>query len=358
MQGGRPGRPAASPAASTARGQDRLRGPRRRGALLCLLAVAAAGSAVAGVWLRGAVATVPLSQEQISQAVSGTAAGTEHRLPPEASEGDAAPVSTATPAPSPLLAPDGPPAGFAQLTAALTALAADREVGISLVELGGPQPQRWSLAGDHVFFAASTYKLPTLMWNAEMLATGRVHSGDVICYQASDAEPGWFSDYAVGSCFTRQQLAVRIGRYSDNTAGHMLVRNLGGSAALNAYARRAGATHSSFFYPNTTTAGDLASLLVAEAGGARGGEAAQRWLYPLLTRTATVSEQGLAAGVPASATVMHKAGWADDVEHDAALVTGSPAGGYVVAVCTHGEVSWDFIARVSSRVWAYESRRS
>src|SRR5438552_714960 len=39
--------------------------------------------------------------------------------------------------------------------------------GVSLVELGGPYPQSWNLSGDQSLVAASTYKQPVLMEDAQ-----------------------------------------------------------------------------------------------------------------------------------------------------------------------------------------------
>jgi beta-lactamase class A len=97
---------------------------------------------------------------------------------------------------------------------------------------------------------------------------------------------------------------------------------------------------------------------LAEATGRLGGAAAQTWLYPLLT--GTVEETGIPAGVPAGTTVVHKTGWYDTVEDDAALVNG-PHGQYVLVVCTDGDASdagWSLLAQISQRVWQYEQSRS
>jgi beta-lactamase class A len=124
---------------------------------------------------------------------------------------------------------------------------------------------------------------------------------------------------------------------------------------LNAYARTHGAEHSAFYYPNRTTAGDLASLWTSEARGHAGGQAAQQWLYPLLTSTAF--ERGIPAGVPVSARVVHKVGWIDSTLNDAALVT-APGASYVLAITTDGlggDSGWALVARISAVVWKYET---
>src|SRR5207237_9790783 len=127
-------------------------------------------------------------------------------------------------------------------------------LAVALIELGGPDPEAWSLAGSQQFEAASTYKLPLLMWIAQMVAAGQLDVAGEVCYLDSDWEDGWFTDYTTGDCFTRQELAARVGLYSDNTAAHMLVRDLGRSDSLNAFARAYGATVSIVDDVTTTTA--------------------------------------------------------------------------------------------------------
>ena len=247
------------------------------------------------------------------------------------------------------------------LTAAVEQLAQDSggTVGVALIELGGTTPLVWSYNGSEVFTAASTYKLAALMMEAQNIAAGKTSPDGLVCYEDADYEAGWFDDYADGACFTRTQLAERAGLYSDNTAGHMLVRDLGGADALNSWAASVGATESVFFTANTTSATDLALLWAAEAKGALGGAAAQAWLYPMITGTAT--EAGIPSGVSARSVVVHKTGTIDQVENDAALVISGPNGAYVLTVMTDGiggTAGWQLIADVSSKVWTFEAARS
>jgi beta-lactamase class A len=247
------------------------------------------------------------------------------------------------------------------LTATVDALvaASGGSASVTLVELGGATPITWSLNGGEMFTAASTYKLAALMMEAENVAAGATDSNGYVCYQDSDYEDGWFDDYSDGACFTRLELAQRAGLHSDNTAGHMLVRDLGGADALNAWAAAAGATDSVFFTDNTTTSDDLAALWSAEAKGKLGGSAAQAWLYPLLVGTST--EAGIPTGVASRSAVVHKTGTIDLVENDAALVQSGPKGAYVLTVMTDnlgGEAGWQLIASISSAVWSFEAARA
>ena len=102
---------------------------------------------------------------------------------------------------------------------------------------------------------------------------------------------------------------------------------------------------------------DLAFIWAAEAKGDLGGSAAQAWLYPLLTNTRT--ESGVPAGV-SGATVVHKTGTIDLVDNDAALVTSSASGPYVLVVMTDGlggPDGWQLIANISTVVWRFEAAR-
>ena len=268
-------------------------------------------------------------------------------------------VSTPKPAPTLTLTTVLGPSGFDQLKADLNAMAAQSgaQVGISLQELSGPGRQNLALNGTAAFYAASEYKLPLLMAEAQQVATGQASASDTLCYDPYDPEDGWFDDYEPGSCFSRAELAMRAGRYSDNTAARILVRYLGGPGALNAYARAAGMTNSALWLPNTTTANDLAAAWVSEAMGQLGGPSAQGWLYPILTHTA--SESGIPAGLPATATVVHKTGDMYATQEDAAYVINGHVR-YVLAVAVAGldeANGWNLIQRISARVWRYEASR-
>ena len=282
--------------------------------------------------------------------------GTKQVMPQEATAASGTRIGTSAMAAAPVAAARD----SSVLVAALQQLVAESGalVSVTVVELGGLDRLTWSLDGGAVFTAASTYKLVVLMMEAQNIASGSTDPNGLVCYQDSDYEAGWFDDYAAGECFTRNELASRAAQQSDNTAGHMLVRDVGGGDALNAWAASVGTTDSAFSDPNTTTATDLAVLWTAEAKGSLGGASAQAWLYPLLTGTTT--EAGVPAGVSGS-TVVHKTGAIDAVENDAALVTAGPDGAYVLVVMTDGlggAAGWALIASISATVWQTEQSRT
>jgi beta-lactamase class A len=262
--------------------------------------------------------------------------------------------------PGALAGDNGSHPSFDRLQAVVTQLmrAAGATGGVTVTELGGPGPQTWSYQGDQQLVAASTYKLPLLMEEAQNVVAGRWHGTDSLCYQEGDWEDGWYTDYQEGTCLSRAQLEHRVGHDSDNTAAHILIRYGGGSDALNQYAKAHGAQGSSFFVPNNTTTNDLARLWADEAGGRAGGRAAQQYLYPMLTHTSF--EAGIPAGLPRGTTVVHKIGDLGGTINDAALVQQGPKGAYVLAICTQGQGGdggWKLVADVSRAVWGYESSR-
>ena len=267
----------------------------------------------------------------------------------------ATPIPLATPTPTPAVHPAWTP-----LAASIQALvdAAGAQAGVELIELGGKVPATFADNPSMTFGAASDYKLVALMAEAQGIAAGSIDPRGLVCYEDSDYEDGWFNDYGPGACFTRNELAARAGLYSDNTAGHMLVRDLGGSDALNAFARKYGATGSDLFDTNTTTAHDLAVLLAAESAGQLGGPAAQAWLYPVLTNSRY--EAGIPAGLQKGQKAIHKTGELDLEVNDAALVTGGANGAYVLVVLTDsagGDAGWTLIAQISAAVAKYEAAR-
>ena len=120
----------------------------------------------------------------------------------------------------------------------------------------------------------------------------------------------------------------------------------------------ADAASSALWSPNTTTPDDLTAAWVNEALGRLGGNAAQHWLFALLTHT--VSEQGIPAGLPASAQVIHKTGTMYGTEIDSAYVISGRVS-YVVSIAVAGlneADGWSRIAQISARIWQYESSRS
>src|SRR5438874_12027997 len=111
------------------------------------------------------------------------------------------------------------PSAFDTLQADLQAIAAQSgaQVGISLQELSGPRRNNLSLNGRQSFYAASAYKVPLLICEAQQVASGQASPSERLCCDPRDADSGWCTHYGDGACFTRDTLAVRAARASHPT---------------------------------------------------------------------------------------------------------------------------------------------
>ena len=85
---------------------------------------------------------------------------------------------------------------------------------------------------------------------------------------------------------------------------------------------------------NTTTAGDLGTILTAIAKGRAASDASCREMLEVLARQEF--NDGIPAGVPPGTRVAHKTGWITGITHDAAVVYPDGADPYVLIVLTRG----------------------
>jgi len=91
---------------------------------------------------------------------------------------------------------------------ALAAPASERTLK-PVAAASGPAPSTWEVGGSLPMNAASTYKLPALMEEAQLVAAGKLDPAGQVCYQDGDWEDGWFDDYTTGACYSRAELANR-----------------------------------------------------------------------------------------------------------------------------------------------------
>lgn len=184
---------------------------------------------------------------------------------------------------------------------------------------------------DRYFPAASTLKLPAVLWAAEAIAAGTLDPDEIMLITDSDREPG------TGILHTRptgEAYAVRILMelaitHSDNTAFAMLLRRLGGrSALLAAMAARggqpldqAGTTH--------LTPRELGHWLLRLWQGEGPAPAERERILTWLQRTRFPDR--MAAGVPAGVAVAHKIGTLPDAVHDAGIVL-APGRPYILVI--------------------------
>ena len=246
-------------------------------------------------------------------------------------------------------------------TAAIEARAAQTEgevVRVVAYRLDGKGP-RIELRGDSLVHAASTMKVPVMIALAQRADRGLLRLDDAILLQNQFASIVDGSPYAlskgddsddsvyerVGERVPMRWLATRMITHSSNLATNTLLtvvsadsvtaltRTLGTTRMIvrrgveDGPAFRAGLN-------NTTTAHDLAVLLVAIATNRAASAASCAWMRDVLF--AQAYNTAIPAGLPRGTRIAHKTGDITRVEHDAALVYPDHGAPYVLVVLTSG----------------------
>lgn len=241
---------------------------------------------------------------------------------------------------------------------ARAAQTAGATVRVVAYRLDGRGP-RIVLRGDSLVHAASTMKLPVLIALAQRADRGLLNLDDAMPLRNQfvsivDGSPYTLnkSDDSDDSVYERvgervpiRWLATRMITHSSNLATNTLLsvvaadsvtamtRTLGATRMLvrrgveDAPAFRAGLN-------NTTTAADLAALLVAIATDHAASPASCAWMRDVLF--AQFFNSAIPSGLPKGTRIAHKTGDITRVEHDAALVYPSRGAPYVLVVLTSG----------------------
>ncbi|MBC7840785.1 MAG: serine hydrolase [Gemmatimonadaceae bacterium] len=219
--------------------------------------------------------------------------------------------------------------------------------------------QRIVVRGDSLVHAASTMKVPVLIALAQGADRGTLHLDDAVAltnrftsivdgspYTLDKADDSDDSVYErVGERVPMRWLATRMITHSSNLATNTLLTVVAADS-VTALTRTLGATRmvvrrgvedNPAFRAglnNTTTASDLAALLVAIATNRAASRESCAWMRDVLFAQAFNSS--IPAGLPPGTRVAHKTGDITRVEHDAALVYPARGAPYVLVVLTSG----------------------
>ena len=240
------------------------------------------------------------------------------------------------------------------------------------------------VAADSSFHAASTMKVPVMI---ELFRRIDAHAlsldqqvllvnqfGSIVDGSPYSLDAGEDSDSSVYALIGRRarvgDLIERMITRSSNLATNTLIA-LVGAAHVNETAHALGATRMRVLrgvedqkaydrgMNNTTTAGDLAALMLAiERGTAASKESCAR-MREILLREIYTGE--IPAGLPPGTPVAQKTGWITATLHDAAIVYPPGRTPYVLVVLTTGipeeKVAGALIADVSRMVWEFTAAR-
>ncbi|HWE43280.1 MAG TPA: serine hydrolase [Gemmatimonadaceae bacterium] len=240
------------------------------------------------------------------------------------------------------------------------------------------------IAADSSFHAASTMKVPVMIELFRLADAGRlsldqgllvVNSfGSIVDGSNYALDPGDDSDsslYAmVGKRVAIRDLIEHMITRSSNLATNMLIA-VAGPGNVNATAHALGATGMRVLrgvedgkayargMNNTTTANDLAALLLAIERGTAASPASCTQMRDILLRE--IYSGDIPAGLPAGTPVAQKTGWITGVLHDAAIVYPPGRTPYVLVVLT-ANIPDEAVAKaltvdVSRMVWEFTSTR-
>jgi beta-lactamase class A len=240
------------------------------------------------------------------------------------------------------------------------------------------------IAEDSSFHAASTMKVPVMIELFRQVDAGHlsldqtllvVNSfGSIVDGSNFTLDAGDDSDsslYAmVGRRVTIRELIERMITRSSNLATNTLIP-VAGATNANATAHALGATHMRVLrgvedgkafalgMNNTTTASDLAALLLAIERGSAASPASCVEMRAILLRE--VYSGDIAAGLPAGTPIAQKTGSITGVLHDAAIVYPPGKTPYVLVVLT-ANISDEGAAKalttdISRMVWEFASAR-
>ncbi|QCB94858.1 class A beta-lactamase [Cellulomonas shaoxiangyii] len=211
-------------------------------------------------------------------------------------------VATATSTPTPSATPTAPPA--LDLTAALADVEARHGVRLGVHAVDTAQGRTTGHRADERFAFCSTVK--PLAAAAVLAARGVAGLDEAVPVTADDlVDFSPVTGERIGGTMTWRELGDAAVRYSDNTAGNLLLRDAGGPTGLTAYVRGIGddVTRSDRWEPglNATAPGDerdtstpralaatYGTLVVGDALGAREREVLADWLVRNTTGDALV----------------------------------------------------------------------
>ena len=195
------------------------------------------------------------------------------------------------------------------------------------------------IAGRATTASASIIKVPVLVAFLQAVEAGDITLGDTVTLQEADVAEGSGSmQYdPVGTTYTALEAADMMITISDNSATNILIRRLGGIAAVNQRFAQWGLTQTAIAQPlpdlegqNKTTPMEMATLMATISSGDLLSPRSRDLMFEIMRNT--VTDTLLPQGIPLDATIAHKTGDIGTMLGDIGVVDTPKGQRYAIAV--------------------------
>lgn len=195
------------------------------------------------------------------------------------------------------------------------------------------------LNGNMSFSAASTIKVPVLVAFFQDVEQNKIDLGEMLTMAEEDVASGSgdMQYKAVGTQYTALETATKMIVISDNTATNMLIRRMGGMAALNQRFRSWGLSLTQIRNPlpdlegtNTTSPSELTHLMALVSEGQLLSLRSRDRMLDIMSRTRTRTL--LPTGIGDNAAIAHKTGDIGSMVGDTGLVDTTAGKRYAITI--------------------------
>ncbi|MGB3614569.1 MAG: serine hydrolase [Elainellaceae cyanobacterium] len=195
------------------------------------------------------------------------------------------------------------------------------------------------IAGQASTSAASIIKVPILVAFLQAVEAGDIALTDTVTIQEADvAEGSGTMQYEpVGTTYTALETADMMITISDNTATNILIRRLGGIAAVNQRFAQWGLAQTTIAQPlpdlegqNKTTPTEMVTLLTTVSNGNLLAPRSRDLMFDIMRHT--VTDTLLPQGIAPNATIAHKTGDIGEMIGDIGVIDTPIGKRYAIAV--------------------------
>ncbi len=226
------------------------------------------------------------------------------------------------------------------------------QYGVWTARVGGTE--KIAVKADMVYTAASVIKLPALVVYYQAVDSGKLDPDEIYTLNEGDRwqyGTGSMQNQPAGTQYSYKQIARLVANESDNMGAEVLIKKLGGYAAVEKEIAKLNLENTSLT-DNETSPQDIGRIFMELAEGKLLSKTSRNELFANLTET--VNEERLPSGVPESVSVVHKFGSEEGVVNDCGVVESEKP--YVVCILTTGINAGEaetVLSQISEVIWIW-----